>query len=194
MGVEQHFVALGGVRLQDEGPAGAQFQVGSQDLAPDAADQQALFAPVELEGFAQFESQRYVGFGQRLPASLPPAPDKGGHPAVAAVKAGRLQFAKQFQRGAPVPLGAPGIHFQGFGQPLRERTNLGVVGRSPPILRFRSFCRPQPALDGVARVAAPPGYFRYRQAITVVPASNPSQFLHGNHRPIYPAQMLSSGG
>ncbi len=36
-----------------------------------------------------------------------------------------LQFAKQFHYGAPVPLGAPGIDFQSFGQPLRVRGNLG---------------------------------------------------------------------
>ena len=61
MGVEQHLVALRRVGLQDEGTAGAQLQVRGQNLAPDAADDQMLFAPVELEGFAQFELQRDIG-------------------------------------------------------------------------------------------------------------------------------------
>ena len=55
MGIEQHLVALRRVGLNDEGPAGTQLQVGHQHLAPDAADHQAFFAPVELEGFAQLE-------------------------------------------------------------------------------------------------------------------------------------------
>src|SRR5512132_1351512 len=107
--------ALRRVRLQDKGPAGTQFQVGSQNLAPDPANHQMLFAPVKLEGFTQFKAQRDVGFDQRLPTILAPASNKFGHPAVVAVKARGPDFAEQLQRGASVTLGAPRVDFQGLG-------------------------------------------------------------------------------
>jgi len=68
-----------------------------QDLAPDAADDQPLFAPVELEGFAQFKAQRYVGIDLGLPTVPLPLPDKGGDATVVAGKPGGLDFVKQFQ-------------------------------------------------------------------------------------------------
>ena len=39
---------------------GAEFEVGRQYLAPDAANQEVFLAPVELEGFSQLEFERYV--------------------------------------------------------------------------------------------------------------------------------------
>ncbi len=90
MSIEQHLVALRGVRLQDKGAAGTEFQVCRQNLAPHPANDQPLFAPVELEGFAQFESQRNVGFDQCLSSVLAPASNKLGDPTVIAAKTGGL--------------------------------------------------------------------------------------------------------
>ena len=84
-----------------------------QDLAPDAADDQVLFAPVELEGFAQFELQRDIGFADRRAAVGPPAPDEFGDPAVVAGEAGCLQFAEQFQRACADPVSDGGHRFPG---------------------------------------------------------------------------------
>ena len=84
MGGEQHFVALRRVGLHDEGATGAELQVRSEYLAPDPADDQVFFAPVELEGFAQLEVQRDIGFAERRPALGAPAPDEFGDPAVVA--------------------------------------------------------------------------------------------------------------
>ena len=38
MGIEQHFMALGGIGLHYECTAGAKLQMGCQNLAPDAAN------------------------------------------------------------------------------------------------------------------------------------------------------------
>ena len=51
VGVEQHFVALHRVRLDDKRLAEAQLEVRGHDLAPDATDHQVFFAPVELVRF-----------------------------------------------------------------------------------------------------------------------------------------------
>jgi hypothetical protein len=53
-------------------------------------------------------------------------------------------------------------------------------------------CLSWPTQPGIAAVRF--NAVQRRRAITVVPAPNPSRFLHGNHRPIYPAQLLSSEG
>lgn len=41
-------MALRGIGLHHEGPAVAELEVGGEDLAPDATDDHALLAPVEL--------------------------------------------------------------------------------------------------------------------------------------------------
>ena len=44
-GVEQHLVALAGVRNQPECATGAQLHVGNPDASKQATDQQTFFAP-----------------------------------------------------------------------------------------------------------------------------------------------------
>ncbi len=90
--------------------------MGRQDLAPDAADQEVLFAPVELEGFAQFEFERHVGIDRNGPAGQPPAPDKLRDAAVVARKTRSLDFTEQFQRAALVAFGPVCVGFQGFDE------------------------------------------------------------------------------
>ena len=90
MGVKQHLMTLRRVRLQNESAAGAKLQVGGENLAPDATNDQVLFAPVKLKGFAKLESERDISFDLCLPATHSPASDKLGYPTVVARKAGRF--------------------------------------------------------------------------------------------------------
>jgi hypothetical protein len=84
------------VGLNDEGPAGAQLQVGHQELAPHPADDQPSSLQSNWKASPRLELERHVGFGDRRPAALPPAPDEFGDPAVVAVKARRLQLGMSF--------------------------------------------------------------------------------------------------
>ena len=97
-----------------------------------------LFAPVELEGFAQLEVERNEGFTDGCTAIGPPAPDELGDPAVGAGESGSLQFAKEFQRSAPIPFRATGIRFQCLDQARRIRRDLDVRVL-PFVLRLRPF-------------------------------------------------------
>ena len=82
--IEQHLVALARVGHEPEGSAGTQLEVRDLHAVVDAADHQALFAPVELEGFAEFEGQRHKGLGgDRLAFALAPRAHEVGDAAVA---------------------------------------------------------------------------------------------------------------
>ncbi len=151
-----------------------------ENLAPDATNDQVLFAPVELEGFAQFEVERDEGLADRRAAVGPPAPDELGDPAVGARESGRLQFTKQLQRGAPIPLGAAGIRFQCLDEARRIRRYLDVRVL-PFVLRLGPFRCPQPTLDGVTAIPRLPRNLGQRHAIPVKQPPNPSQILHGDH-------------
>jgi hypothetical protein len=61
MGIEQHLVALAGIRNQPKCATGAQLHVRDLDASKQAADQQTFFAPVELKSLAECERQRYEG-------------------------------------------------------------------------------------------------------------------------------------
>ncbi|MCY1246124.1 hypothetical protein D9M72_593300 [compost metagenome] len=61
MGIEQHLVALAGIRNQPKCATGAQLHMGDLDASEQAADQQTFFAPVELKGLAECKGQRYEG-------------------------------------------------------------------------------------------------------------------------------------
>jgi hypothetical protein len=107
----------------------------------------------------------------------PPAPDELGDPAVGAGKAGRLQFAEEFQRGAPIPFRTTGIGFQGLDELRRIRRNLGVRVL-PFVLRLRAFRCPQPALDGVPAIPRLPRNLGQRHAIPVKQTPNlPRSFM-----------------
>ena len=86
VGIKQHFVALRGIGRNHEGSIGAEFEVGRQDLAQEATDQEMLFTPVELEGFAQFEFERNIGVDRHGSAFDSPMPDKFSNAAVVACK------------------------------------------------------------------------------------------------------------
>ncbi len=59
MGIEQHLLALAGVRNQPEYATGAQRHAGDLDAPKQAADQQSFFAPGKLKGLTEGKSQRY---------------------------------------------------------------------------------------------------------------------------------------
>ena len=155
VGGEQHFVALRRVGLHDEGATGAELQVRRQYPAPDPANDQMFFAPVELEGFPQFEVQRDIGFADRCAAVGPPAPDEFGDPAVVAGESPCLQFAEEFQGAAPIPFRAVRISLQGLDELRRIGRNLGVRVHSP-VFRLGAFRRLEPAFDGIPAVARLP--------------------------------------
>ena len=187
--IEQHFVALRWVGLNHESPTGAELQMRGKDLAPDAANDQVFFAPVKLEGFAQLEVERDIGFADCGTTISPPASDELGDPAVGAGETGRLQLTKEFQRGAPIPLWPTGIRFQCLDETRCIRRNLDVWVL-PFVLRFRPFRCPQPALDGVPAISCLPRNLRQRHAVPVKQPTNPSQILHGDHLQ-NPAQKMS---
>jgi hypothetical protein len=105
-----------------------------RDLQPlvDAADDQRLLAPVELEGLTQLEAQRHIGVAQ-CDAALAGAPlaDVVGQPAVAAGIARRDELRKQRLGGAPLLLRPARVGQQGLLHGLDERGKLGGHRRAP---------------------------------------------------------------
>ena len=61
VGIEQHLVALAGIRNQPERATGAQLHVGDLNASEQAADQQTFFAPVKLKSPTKCKRQRYKG-------------------------------------------------------------------------------------------------------------------------------------
>lgn len=59
MGIEQHLVALIGIRNQLKCATGAQLHLGDLDVSKQATDQQTFFAPVKLEGLSECKRQRH---------------------------------------------------------------------------------------------------------------------------------------
>ncbi|MNF64768.1 hypothetical protein D3C84_465100 [compost metagenome] len=59
MGIEQHLVALAGIRNQPKCATGAQLHVGDLDASKQATDQQTFLAPVKLKGLTEGKRQRY---------------------------------------------------------------------------------------------------------------------------------------
>jgi hypothetical protein len=55
MGIEQHLVALAGIRNQPKCATGAQLHVGDLDASEQAANQKTFFTPVELKGLPECE-------------------------------------------------------------------------------------------------------------------------------------------
>lgn len=98
MGIEQHFVALRRVGLNDERLAITELQVRYRQLSPHATDDQMLFAPVELVRFSRGKLHGYKRFGDGSAASFPPLADELGDPAVIAVESQLLQFGEASRR------------------------------------------------------------------------------------------------
>src|SRR5690606_6099815 len=86
--VKEHLVALARIAHQPEGPRRTQLHMRQLHLPSDPADNQALFAPVELEGFAPREAEWHVrrtrGHGALIGT---PGANEFGDPRIAAGKA-----------------------------------------------------------------------------------------------------------
>lgn len=79
VGVEEHFVPLARIGDEHEGATGAELEVCDLNPTVDAANDETFFAPVKLEGFAEFEfewNKTSAGFG--FAASTLPPPDEFG--------------------------------------------------------------------------------------------------------------------
>jgi hypothetical protein len=79
--------------LYDKRTTEAQLEVGQQHLAPDAANDDMLLAPVELVCFARLELQGYEGFDNSSTSVYPPTPDELGDAAIVAIKSQILKFS-----------------------------------------------------------------------------------------------------
>ena len=167
MGIEQHLVALRRVRLHDKCTAEAQFEVGEQNLARDAADYDLFLAPVELVRLARLELQRHEGLDNGSTAAFPPASDEFGDAAIVTLKPQSLQLGVKLQCGAPLTLLAPGIGFQHLQQSPGVWHDLAVPA-PPAVLRLNTFRRIEPLPHRLARQARAPLNFRQRQPVAII--------------------------
>ncbi|MCY1530649.1 hypothetical protein D9M68_658450 [compost metagenome] len=140
VGVEQHLVTLARVRHQPERTARAQLQVRHLHAVIDAADDQAFFAPIELEGLAELEGQwNERGDVDCLSLALAPRSNEVSDGRVPAVVARRLDLSVQRACRAPLVLGPSRIGRQCLLQRCLECTQL-VRPCFAPVLR-RLDCR-----------------------------------------------------
>jgi mannose-1-phosphate guanylyltransferase/mannose-6-phosphate isomerase len=97
------------LRLQDEGAAGTQLQVRGQNLAPDAADNQMLFAPVELKGFCGRKALGNEGRNRQPLRLLAPFLHIAAHAVIATDKALPLQLLEKDDGGTLLATGQIGV-------------------------------------------------------------------------------------
>ena len=83
--IEEHLVALTGIRRQPERPRSTQLHVRQLQLAVHPADHKPLVAPVELERLAPFEGERHERFSTRLRMARAPRPNEVRQPRIAAL-------------------------------------------------------------------------------------------------------------
>ena len=171
VGIEQHFMALAGVGHQPESAAGAQLEVGDLQPVVNAAHHQALFAPVELEGLAQCETQRHKGMGS-LAGTAAPGTGEVRHCTVAAHIAGCLDLRKQRLGRTPVSFVSMGVGLHGLLQlPGKSAQLAQCLGPAVDGHLYR-FWRSEPAAQRVARQPRALGYFMQRQLVAQIHPSN----------------------
>ena len=180
MGIEQHFVALARVSHQPERATGAQLQVRHLDAPVDAADDQALFAPVKLKRFAQVEFQRHKGM-RVLAFTPPPVADEIGDAAVTARISVCPDLNKQRLCRAPVLLDSVRIGIEGQDQSVVELGQL-AGGLTSDVRRGRGVPgHSEPLAQRVARQARALRNFMQRQFVAQMHTSNLSKHFHGDH-------------
>ena len=190
VGVEQHLVALAWIRHDPEGAAGAQPHV--RDLQPvgDAAHEQPLFAPIELERLAELEGQRHKGIDRdRLAFAFSPRPDEVGDAAVAARVAGRSDLGVRGTRRAPFVPGSMSVGLERQLDRLVERGELAwlllasvlrrTLERLIQPLGYRVARQPRHARDLALRFLAPTSQ-----------SPNLANHVHGDH-PSSPCLWIS---
>lgn len=95
MGIEQHFMALGGICREPERATGTELGVGDQELTVDTADDQQFFAPVKSKCFAQLEFERNKGrFASNFSGLIAALMNKPGDAGIATGKTFLLDFGK----------------------------------------------------------------------------------------------------
>ena len=123
--VEQHLVTLARVRHEPERTACAQLHVRHLQPPVDATDHEPLFAPVELERFAEFEGERHEGLAHGDPALLrSPVADEVRQPRIAAAVAGLTDLLEQRLGGASLLLRSARVDQQRLHDLLDERRQL----------------------------------------------------------------------
>ena len=179
--IEQHLVAPAGIGHQPERAARAQLHVGHPQPVVDAADDQPLFAPVELERLAEFERQRHEGVGRYgLAFAQAPRTNEVGDAAVAALVAGRLDLDVQRTRRAPLVLRAVRVGLQRQLERLVVRRKLRRP-LTPPVLRLDLHRRLKPLAHRVARHTRAPGNVAVREMVAVVHPPDLANHVHGDH-------------
>jgi len=157
----------------------------------DAADDQRLLAPVELEGLAEFEAQRHVGIAHRNTAlGRAPGADVVGQPAVAAVVPSGLQLLQQRLGTAPLLLGPTRIGPQRLLQLLDVGRQLGRH-RGPAVLGLLGLAQPEVLANRVPRQARRLGNLPHRLLLAVVHPQDLANHHHGDHSS-NPAQLWIS--
>ncbi|MNL48261.1 hypothetical protein D3C87_1711030 [compost metagenome] len=147
----------------------------------DAADDQAFFAPVELEGLAELEGQwNERGDVDRLSLALAPGSNEVSDGRVTAVVARRLDLGVQRTCCAPLMLGPSRIGRQCPLQRFLKRAELVGAGIAP-VLRRLLHRRAQPLGNRVARQSRPARYLALRQLVPRVQPSDLANHVHGDH-------------
>ena len=135
MRIEHHLLALAGIGDQPERAACAQRRVCQRQASVDAADHQALFAPIELERFTLLEGQRHNGDPRpRLSLSLAPRANEIGDARIAAAIAGGSTLCEQRQRRTALAFRSVGVDLQRPLQRLMKHRQL-VRPQASPVLR-----------------------------------------------------------
>jgi len=123
--IEQHLVTLARVRHEPERTARAQLHVRHLQPPVDATDHEPLFAPVELERFAEFEGEWHEGLAAGCATLLdPPVADDVCEPGVTAFVAGLTDLLEQRLGGSSLLLRSARVDQQRLHDLLDERRQL----------------------------------------------------------------------
>jgi hypothetical protein len=99
VGIEQHLVRLGQIGPQMKRPTVTELGVCDLQFGLTLADDEPVFAPVELKGFARGKGEWHVGAAACLLGAfafpLPPIPGEGGYAIVRSIEAQRDQVPVQ---------------------------------------------------------------------------------------------------
>ena len=147
----------------------------------DAANDQAFFAPIKLEGFAKLKVQRNVGRDVgRLAFALAPGSNEVGDGRVPTAVARSLDLGMQRTRRASLVLGPARVGRQGLLQLCLIRTQL-VGAWLAPVLGRLVHRRAQPLGYRVARQPRLTRYLPLRQLVPRVQPSDLANHVHGDH-------------
>ena len=182
MGVKEHLVGLAEVGGEHEHPAGRQLGVGDLQPLAQAADKDVLTAPVELEGFAQFETHghkaRSVGAAGLL---FLPAFGELVHGTAAAGVAHGLQRPKHGLDASTLAFVAVAVGLEPGAQLIlvgvQHAGRLGALG----IAWLGHLVLVQPLAGCVAGDAQPSAGFAHAQVVPQDHAAQLAQCAHVDH-------------